>query len=128
MHVPPHWNGYSQQLKDFTAWYRRPICDEDWMLLIANKKPVSKLTILDLSTFETQSSNSPKIINSLPLSSYDLDSTEIINSLQKADNNRMMKNHFSSSFIENKLSLFKVIVLIICSVLLSLVFNLEKSV
>ncbi len=98
------------------------------MLLIAIKKPVSKLTILDLSTFETQSSNSPKIINSLPLSSYDLDSTEIINSLQKADNNRMMKNHFSSSFIENKLSLFKVIVLIICSVLLSLVFNLEKSV
>ena len=59
------------------------------------KQAVNTLKIIDLSTFKAENSASPKIINSIPLGTYGIDSTEIISSLQKADKNWIMKKIFS---------------------------------
>ncbi len=59
------------------------------------KKPVKLFKIIDLATFERQDGACPKIINSIPLGSYDINSSEIINSIQKADKNWVMKKLFS---------------------------------
>ncbi|MCW8931190.1 MAG: DUF3391 domain-containing protein [Gammaproteobacteria bacterium] len=61
----------------------------------SEKNTVNTLKILDLSTFEAQNGVCPKIINSLPLGSYGIDSSEIIKSIQKADKNWIMKKLFS---------------------------------
>ncbi len=61
----------------------------------SQKKTVSTLKILDLSTLKTDNGISPRIINSIPLDSYGIDSDEIINSIKKADKNWIMRKLFS---------------------------------
>ena len=61
----------------------------------SEKKTVNTLKILDLSILKTETGACPKIINSIPLGTYDIDSNEIITSIQKADKNWIMKKLFS---------------------------------
>ncbi len=60
-----------------------------------DKNPVDTLKILDLSTLETANGIAPKIINSIPLGSFDIDSDEILQSIQTADKSWLMKKLFS---------------------------------
>ncbi|WP_198264221.1 HD-GYP domain-containing protein [sulfur-oxidizing endosymbiont of Gigantopelta aegis] len=59
------------------------------------KNPVSTLKILDLASIHATHDAKPKIINSIPLGSFGIDSDEIINSLQKADKSWLMKKLFT---------------------------------
>ncbi len=61
----------------------------------SQKKKISTLKILDLSKLSRDKGVCPKIINSIPLGSYDIDSEEIINSIHAADKNWVMKKLFS---------------------------------
>lgn len=61
----------------------------------SEKKTVNTLKILDLSTLKTENGACPRVINSIPLGTYGINSNEIITSLQKADNSWIMKKLFS---------------------------------
>lgn len=61
----------------------------------SEKNPVDTLKILDLATLQTDHGKQPKIINSIPLGSYNIDSNEILQSIQKADKSWLMKKLFS---------------------------------
>ncbi len=60
-----------------------------------DKKPVSKFKILDLSTFDQSDKYRPKIINSIPLGSYDIDAQEILDCILKADKGWLVRRLFS---------------------------------
>ncbi len=59
------------------------------------KKPVSKFKILDLSTFDQSDKYRPKIINSIPLGSYDIDAQEILDCILKTDKEWLVRRLFS---------------------------------
>lgn len=61
----------------------------------SQKKPVNSMKILDLSKLSTDQGIGPKIIDSIPLGSYDINADEIIESIQQADKNWLMKKLFS---------------------------------
>lgn len=61
----------------------------------AQKKPVKKLKILDLSSLQGRDGSRPKIINSIPLGSYNIDSEEIINCISRIDRNWAIKKLFN---------------------------------
>lgn len=60
-----------------------------------DKTPVSKFKILDLSQFTGTDKHHPKIINSIPLGSYDIDSQEILDCIIKTDKSWLIKRLFS---------------------------------
>lgn len=59
-----------------------------------NKKPVSMLKILDLSAIMSSTGQPPRIVNSLPMGSYDIDSEEIMESINKIDKGWIMRRLF----------------------------------
>ncbi len=61
----------------------------------ANKNPVKTFKILDLSGFDNTDKHCPKIINSIPLGSYDINSSEILDSILKTDKSWLLKRLFS---------------------------------
>ncbi len=60
-----------------------------------HKKPVSKFKILDLSIFDQSDKYRPKIINSIPLGSYDIDAQEILDCILKTDKGWLVRRLFS---------------------------------
>ncbi len=60
-----------------------------------DKKPVSKFKILDLSIFDQTDKYRPKIINSIPLGSYDIDAQEILDCILKTDKGWLVRQLFS---------------------------------
>ena len=61
----------------------------------AQKKKVNILKILDLSTLRREKGICPKIIDSIPLGSYGIDSDEIISCIHKADKSWIINKLFS---------------------------------
>jgi HD-GYP domain-containing protein (c-di-GMP phosphodiesterase class II) len=59
-----------------------------------NKKPVELFKILDLSAINTSKSLPPRIVNSLPMGSYDIDAEEILQSVNKVDKGWIMRRLF----------------------------------
>ncbi len=60
----------------------------------SEKKPVELFKILDLAVLSTNSGPLPRIVNTLPLGSYDIDAEEILNSINKVDKGWILKRLF----------------------------------
>ncbi len=61
----------------------------------ADKNPVNTFKILDLSGFDSTDKHCPKIINSIALGSYNIDSSEILDTIIKTDKSWLLKRLFS---------------------------------
>lgn len=60
-----------------------------------DKNPVTDFRILDLSSIKAKNGSMPKIINSVPPNSYNIDAQEIMSSLLKADKHWSIRKFFS---------------------------------
>lgn len=60
----------------------------------SDKNPVKMFKILDLSAIKSSTSLPPRIVNSLPMGSYDINAEEILQSINQVDKGWIMKRLF----------------------------------